>query len=247
MLMVAAALAGAAHAATLRLETIAADPAAMMPLHLASAAGEAVAAMQFDFVFSASLFSVTGVAAGPAATAAGKEVQSSVVVPGRVRCLVAGLNREAIPEGVVVNFELTVAPAAPDGAFLVRIENAILADPDAGAVPSQTVNGVILIGPVHPHSADTDVNWRISLSELLRVIQLFASREYHCAEGTEDGFAGGPGPRDCPPHDSDYGVTQNWRIGLSELLRLIQFFNSRDYHVDTSAEDGFALGPVPLE
>jgi hypothetical protein len=49
------------------------------------------------------------------------------------------------------------------------------------------------------HTADLDRNGRLSLPELLRVIELFNYRrneartgEYHLKAGTEDGFAPGP-------------------------------------------------------
>lgn len=91
------------------------------------------------------------------------------------------------------------------------------------------------------HSADTNHNWSISLTELLRAIQFFNSNGLHCEEGTEDGFAPGPGAQTCEAHASDYNP-QDWRINLSELLRAIQFFNSAGgaYHVQAGTEDGFA-------
>ncbi len=101
-------------------------------------------------------------------------------------------------------------------------------------------------GEGEPHSADQNGDWRIGLSELLRVIQFFNSQGYHCAGSpgdTEDGFVPGPGTNyTCTPHDSDYN-TQDWRVGLSELLRVIQFFNSGGYHGCTGSEDGFCPGP----
>lgn len=110
-------------------------------------------------------------------------------------------------------------------------------------------------GSVRPyHAAD----WRepygvIDLSELLRVIQFYnfdyeGQRGYYsCATSpTEDGYQPGPtGPRDCPPHSSDYNP-QDWRISVSELLRLIQFFNMPGgrYHAcpGEGTEDGFCPG-----
>ena len=105
------------------------------------------------------------------------------------------------------------------------------------------------------HSADQNGDNVISLSELLRVIQFYNAAGYHCAdppESTEDGFASGPNPaqQDCAPHNSDYNP-QNWVIGLSELLRIIQFFNGEGYHAcpdaEPPAEDGFCIGPPPGE
>ena len=43
------------------------------------------------------------------------------------------------------------------------------------------------------------------------------------------------------PHHSDYNP-QDWRISLSELLRLVQLYNSSGYHPDPEQEDGFGLG-----
>ncbi len=107
---------------------------------------------------------------------------------------------------------------------------------------------VVTVGCIFPgmpamaqvHSADTDANLYISLSELLRVIQFFNSSGFHCETGTEDGFAPGSGDQSCTPHDSDYN-TQDWHINLSELLRVIQFFNSGGYTACPSqgTEDGF--------
>ncbi len=92
-------------------------------------------------------------------------------------------------------------------------------------------------------TADQNGDHQISLSELLRVIQFFNSGGMHCADGTEDGYAPGPGDTACPPHACDYNP-QDWLIGLSELLRLIQFFNSGGYHYcpDENTEDGFCPG-----
>jgi len=95
------------------------------------------------------------------------------------------------------------------------------------------------------HSADTDGDWAISLSELLRVIQFFNGGGYHCEPGTEDGYASGAGDTSCTPHEIDYNP-QDWDIGLSELLRVIQFYNLGGYEYcpapDPPTEDGFAGG-----
>lgn len=95
------------------------------------------------------------------------------------------------------------------------------------------------------HSADRDMNWKIDLRELLRVIQFFNSWGYHCANtptATEDGYEVGEGSNhNCKPHTSDYNP-QDWKIDLRELLRLIQFFNSGGYHIDATGEDGFGVG-----
>ena len=65
--------------------------------------------------------------------------------------------------------------------------------------------------------------------------------EYSCDPQTEDGYAPGAGDRVCAPHASDYNP-QDWSVNLSELLRLIQFYNSGGYHPALTTEDGFAPG-----
>jgi hypothetical protein len=91
------------------------------------------------------------------------------------------------------------------------------------------------------HSADTNHDWRISIHELLRVIQFYNVGGYHCAASTEDGFAPGPGGEGCAPHHGDYNP-QDWELSLSEVLRIVQFFNAPGgaYHADHDSEDGYA-------
>jgi hypothetical protein len=105
-------------------------------------------------------------------------------------------------------------------------------------------------GEAGPHGADCNPrDWRINLTELLRVIQFFNIRGYQCAaapDATEDGYLAGSGEgHACPPHSSDYNP-QDWLIDLTELLRLIQFYNIGGYHAcpheDPPTEDGFCPG-----
>jgi V8-like Glu-specific endopeptidase len=98
-------------------------------------------------------------------------------------------------------------------------------------IPEITVEG--------PHTADIDSNGIISLSEVLRVIQLFNAGEYHCdAVKSEDGYLPGAGDATCGPHNSDF-VEPFFDIELSELLRLIQFYASGGYTSCPEGEDGF--------
>ena len=100
-------------------------------------------------------------------------------------------------------------------------------------------------GPQPIHAADTNGDNVITLSELLRIVQLFNTGEFSCAaDGTasEDGYLPGPGATDCLPHASDYDA-QDWSFSLSEVLRAIQFYNVDGYFqcLDASpeTEDGF--------
>ncbi len=90
------------------------------------------------------------------------------------------------------------------------------------------------------HSADYNPpDYKISLSELLRIIQLYNSGYYHCNPDGEDGYATEKGDQTCTPHDADYNP-HDWNISLSELLRLIQLYNASGYRADPGSEDGFA-------
>ena len=111
------------------------------------------------------------------------------------------------------------------------------------------------------HNADTNQDWRFSLSELLRVIQLFNTRNgtvrtgcYAVLAGTEDGFTPEPlrGSTETVSlaryHTAD--TNRDGKFSLSELLRVIQLFNYRsgtvrtgEYHIDPAGEDGYNPGP----
>ena len=95
------------------------------------------------------------------------------------------------------------------------------------------------------HSADISGNGRISLSELLRVIQFYNSETYSCAAESEDGYTPESGACDCTPHASDY-IHQDWRIELSELLRLIQLYNMKRYATAPGGIEGSEDGFMPV-
>lgn len=104
----------------------------------------------------------------------------------------------------------------------------------------------IFVDPNGPVSADYDANWRIGLSELLRLIQFYNSPGYHCDAQGEDGYAAGSGAdHDCLPTSADY-KPQDWRIDLSELLRYIQIYNVGGYERSEGTEDGIAPTPDPF-
>lgn len=101
------------------------------------------------------------------------------------------------------------------------------------------------------HTADVDTSGDIGLSEVLRVVQLYNASGLHCAdppESTEDGYE--PGTDDtqetCEAHDSDYNLL-DWFISLSELLRLIQLYNTSGYSAcpeDLTSEDGYCASAL---
>ncbi len=83
------------------------------------------------------------------------------------------------------------------------------------------------------HSADSNQDGKISLAEMLRIIQFLNCSGFHCEEGTEDGYAPGYDENfdfSCPRHTADY-LPPDWHISLEEILRMVQFFNSNGYQI----------------
>lgn len=114
---------------------------------------------------------------------------------------------------------------------------------DLGAADTGTLDAwsIAVYGYQIAHSADQNADHKIGLVELLRLIQFYNFGSFHCEEGTEDGYAPGPGDQTCAPHANDY-APQNWSISLGELLRLIQFYNTGGYLPCAGSEDGFCPG-----
>lgn len=113
---------------------------------------------------------------------------------------------------------------------------------------SANLNRSVSCGPADEvfHSADSNRDRMIELTELMRVIQFVNLDGYHCDENGEDGYGAGPGVENCPPHNSDYSP-QDWDVSLTEVLRLVQFFNVGGYTVGEapSSEDGFEPLALP--
>jgi len=82
-------------------------------LNVTLASGGAVlTGIQFDFKYDPAVFDVT-VATGPAASDAGKTVQSAAVQAGQQRVLVVGFNQNGIADGVVAVLQVSLK-AAPE-------------------------------------------------------------------------------------------------------------------------------------
>lgn len=140
-----------------------------------------------------------------------------------------------------------VLPTLSDGTYVLQIESeGFVTEQEVISVADETVLGVtVYLNPVEPapvfdHTADESGDGRISLAELLGIIQLYNFGRYHC-EG--EGFAGGNGATDCAPHSCDYlAPAPNFVISLSELLRGIQIYTAQAYYACPSGEDGYCLG-----
>jgi hypothetical protein len=120
----------------------------------------------------------------------------------------------------------------------------------------------LVVTEVATHNADTDRNYRISLLELTRVIELYNTRNGTSRTGayavaaaaTEDGFEPAPARLASATvtlaryHSGD--SNRDGKLGLLELTRVIELYNYRSgssrtgqYKVKSGTEDGFDPGP----
>jgi hypothetical protein len=125
----------------------------------------------------------------------------------------------------------------------------VLAKPDPLVVPQA----------LH-HSADSNRDYKLSLLELTRVIELYNTRNgtsrtgcYKVEDGTEDGFAAEPTRVSSASatlarhHSAD--SNRDGKLSLLELTRVIELYNFREgtsrtgrYRVKDGTEDGFEPG-----
>lgn len=175
--------------------------------------------------------------------AAGKGL-SFRLVDGAVRVAVYG-GDAPLPEGLLFHVVTRLAANTPSGTTGGYSEGpgGSASGIDALPVPLAFEGpGVTIADPGGQHAGDYIADWRVSVSELLRIIQFYNTGSFHCSPATEDGFAPGPGDGMCPAHTADY-APQDWTISLSELLRMIQFYNAGCYGPAPDTEDGFAPCP----
>ncbi|WP_221030557.1 MBG domain-containing protein [Actomonas aquatica] len=169
-------------------------------------------------------------------------------------------------------WQWSTVPANPfTFSYTVDVPAAATGDYEFTAMASVTIEGTVIDALVAPdpltlaaadttHSADTNGDFAIDLSELLRVIELYNTRfgttrtgRYQEQSGTDDGFASDPSLAADGPvgltqfHSADYN--DDGLVDLSELLRVIELYNQREgttrtgrYHVATGTVDGFAPG-----
>jgi uncharacterized delta-60 repeat protein len=166
------------------------------------------------------------------------------------------------PAASPVSFTYTLN-VPTDAVDAVQITAAVLFRDGVSSEQNITITpSPLVVSPAPPnHSADTNGDFQLSLSELLRVIELYNTRfgttrtgHYQVQDGTEDGFAANPALSNSESgnnarfHAAD--TNRDGKIGLSELLRVIELYNYREgttrtgaYRIEGGSEDGFAPGP----
>jgi hypothetical protein len=123
------------------------NPAAQpLTLNVAlTSSGASLSAMQFDLEYDAAALNVT-IVAGPAAGAAGKNVQSNVIQPGRLRVMVVGMNQTTIADGVVATLQVSLKGQAKGGeTFPIRMTATAGTNGQAKAVALSAGSGSVKV------------------------------------------------------------------------------------------------------
>jgi hypothetical protein len=166
-----------------------------------------------------------------------------------------------VPPGNSVTFTYTLA--VPAGETAPRTLTAFaIARPATGPIVYTANPNPLVVSRISAHSADTNADFRLSLLELTRVIELFNTRNgttrtgaYAVAATTsEDGFVADPARAATVTaslakfHSAD--SNRDGLIDVAELSRVIQLYNVRAGTVRTGAyrgavgtEDGYDLAP----
>ena len=153
-------------------------------------------------------------------------------------------------------FSVFSASASDAGSYDVVITN------PSGTFTSPAAIVALTGGTGGTHSSDLDLNFRVSLIELTRVIELYNARNGTTRTGcyavatttTEDGFVADPARSTSAVvalaryHSAD--SNRDGKISLTELTRVIELYNYRSgttrtgqYKIQPGTEDGFAPGP----
>ncbi len=146
-------------------------------------------------------------------------------------------------------YVLTVIAASPGQVTVSLAPEAVLdRAQNTNAAAGPLVRAYLTESALFTHSADSNEDGVISLSELLRLVQLYNAASFQCDAGSEDGFALGEEERSCNPHSSDY-LPQNWSISLSEILRAVQMYAAGAYYAcdRSESEDGYCLGDFRVQ
>lgn len=125
----------AAHAGTLRIgaATVQGDRVTI-PVVLDGDVGTGVSSVDFKFTYDPAVLEPVDTAAGAAATAAGKQVQTNTLEPGQYKVVMFGLNQTTIASGEVA--QITMRKIGNSGTTDVSVVEPNFADPNAVAIPS---------------------------------------------------------------------------------------------------------------
>jgi hypothetical protein len=140
----------AAQTASLNLSSgsATAGSVATLNLSLASTVSQP-AAVQWTVTYSTTDFTGLNVAAGAAATAAGKSISCNNA-PGVSTCVVYGINSSTIANGVVATLAFTISASTTDASSAIQVSNSLSASLSATATTTSAAGSTLTILPVVP-------------------------------------------------------------------------------------------------
>ncbi len=122
--------------------------AVTVPIFLSPHTGEQVSAIQFDLLFDETAMSFTTATAGESALAAGKYLSFNILEAGVVRVVIAGLNLDAISEGIIAYLEFTTLTGVSPGIYNLLAEGVRISNPFGLSVSVTTLPGSITVEPL---------------------------------------------------------------------------------------------------
>ena len=123
-----------AQAAQITVPSVSAQPGRTVTADVQYAAqGALVTAIQLDLEYDPAL--TVSVTIGSPAAGAGKSLTTSDLSAGKKRILIAGLNQNALPDGVLLSLSISVSSSAGNSAqYPLHISNAAGTDKDGKSV-----------------------------------------------------------------------------------------------------------------
>ena len=122
-----------------------------LPINLSSSGGAQTAGLQWSFVYSSDITSVT-VAAGPSATNAGKSVTCSGST-----CLILGFNNTAMADGSVATATFQIASSPSTTSIPIQITGVVASTATGSSILASGGTGTISL-PVPPPSVSVSVS-----------------------------------------------------------------------------------------
>ena len=122
-----------------------------LPINLSSSGGAQTAGLQWSFVYSSDITSVT-VAAGPSATNAGKSVTCSGST-----CLILGFNNTAMADGTVATATFQIASSPSTTSIPIQITGVVASTATGSSILASGGTGTISL-PVPPPSVSVSVS-----------------------------------------------------------------------------------------
>lgn len=156
-------------------------PGATVPLAISKSGNPGAAALQFDLAISAGGGTIT-VAPGPAMPAT-KNLQCSTVAP--LRCLIAGFNTAAIPDGVLAIATVQIAATVTSSPVTATISKPVESDANGVAIP--TVIGNPTVSLSIRSGCDVDGDGSVSSADFSAVASAITSQAASGPDLNKDG------------------------------------------------------------